>query len=177
MSETEIKMMEKVNSDRPLDLLTHLVDDEQYIINLVKQFLESIGLKKVREWRDSDAYNEMLLANPDIKPNICIFDFRFHGTLLTGLELTDTAIKRNEDAIIFMITDYEFVPDILRFQELGGFLWIRKSRPDFQSHFTFHLQRAVKKLEALYKSRNSLNQVEIPKIPDRVPFSTDEKTD
>jgi FixJ family two-component response regulator len=166
MSETEIKMMEKVNSDRPLDLLTHLVDDEQYIINLVKQFLESIGLKKVREWRDSDAYNEMLLANPDIKP-----------TLLTVLELTDTAIKRNEDAIIFMITDYEFVPDILRFQELGGFLWIRKSRPDFQSHFTFHLQRAVKKLEALYKSRNSLNQVEIPKIPDRVPFSTDEKTD
>jgi DNA-binding NtrC family response regulator len=149
-----VDLIKRMNDKHPLNILTDIVEDQAYYRELLFELLDLHGLKNRREFSMPKEYEEELEKQPNLIPHLALLDFRYDGTEITGNDLTEILIakskRRKLKTKVFMITGYEFLPDIKAFYELGGTAWLNKDDKNFNDVFKSKILKVVPEiLEAM----------------------------
>lgn len=171
MSTQSAEEITAINQKHPVNFLIDLVEDDQDTQEIVEELLDINGLKNRRIYSDPEVFIKDLEEHPDIKAQICIFDYDLKRRL-TGLDLAIYVRKVNPDSKIIMLTAMRD-PDIMeKFIKIGGRDWVNKGRDNFQNLLVESLHILIEEVKKDLLIKAKLDQIEEPIIrPNRQPLS------
>jgi FixJ family two-component response regulator len=140
------KIMEKV--------YTHLVDDDEYTIESITKMFDENGISYL-----PFRYPEEFRENKE-KKRVCIIDYRFNNSGITGVELAEEIIEENTNCQVIMITGYLTNTPVLKLMNVKSFKNLDKNDPEFMQDLLKYVKRAIKiaekivEMESLKLNRN-----------------------
>lgn len=147
----------KINEKYPLNLVDLIEDSSEYM-DMVIEILHKNGITNIRPFDSPDKYEEALIDNPDLTPQLAFVDYRFPQSTLTGVDLTIMLVKRAKHKTlkprVIMITGWENQRDTRRFFHKGGFAWLDKNEFDFKEQLVDMLQQAIDEIKDAYEERD-----------------------
>lgn len=121
-----------------LNVYVHIVDDDIDSGYFIEAILKSAGITNCKIFTEPDKF---LKSSEEV--HICILDYRFKNSGLTGLEITEELLKRNDKCRIIIVT---VAPDFYLFMKVfnaGCWKYLSKNDDEFKPDLIKYVRLAI----------------------------------
>lgn len=139
------------------NILTHIVDDDTDSIDLIVSVLEGSG---ITEYKIYTRPEEFLEENQEV--HLCILDYRFINSGMTGLEITEELLKRNKRCRVIIVTIAPNFNDFMKVYNAGAWKYIDKSDKNFNPDLIRYVKMGIalvnEEVELLHHIKKRFNR-------------------
>lgn len=156
--------IEEINKIYPVSLVD-IADDDNDDISLVEELLDKVGIRNRRKFKSLDEYEQALLENPKITPQLAFIDYRpAHGSELNGMHITVMLVKRTASKSlatkVFMLSGLYDAKVVRKFFRNGGWDWLDKNDPNYKDDFIDSVMDAIVEIERALEERALLDELD-----------------
>lgn len=124
--------------DTQLNVLIHVLEDDETIIDRLKELFRMNGFIDVFFFTESDVF----LENFTQKVHVCVIDYYLDGPF-NGVDITKIVLSQNPMCKVIMITGAEDRKIFQSFHNEGGFRSVCKHDQDANQQIVTHMQAAI----------------------------------
>lgn len=121
-----------------INVFVHIVDDDESMVYELGLVFTKNGIE-YKIFTDPDEF-----LRTDDKKRICVIDYRFNNSGLTGFDVAEKVLEHNPRSNIIIITGYPNTTDLLKLMNLKAFKYISKVDPDFMDDLLKYVKQAIK---------------------------------
>jgi FixJ family two-component response regulator len=121
-----------------LNILTHVLEDDEDIIQLLDELFKMNGFVDYLFFKESAHFVKAL----NERVHICVIDYYLPGTL-NGLDVMKVVLGQNPWCKVIMISGQDNPKVIEEFVNNDGFRYVSKSSRDYENKLVTYIQQAI----------------------------------